>query len=315
MSKSILITTYHNAYLTHAGGEFESLICAESFKGLGYTVDFYGPYSQDLYNYQTIFHFSINSSGIELLEKIREAKNQIFLWPNLWLSSPDQISKDIFTRHINCADYVVFKSNAEKINLLQYFQIPEEKIIIIKNGIDRSFLQRLDCNIFSDLFGINNFALSMGIIEPIKNQHITIEIAKKLNIPLVLVGNYRDRDYYNFCKKIATKNIFFIESLIYKSDLSRSALQSCRFFIEPSNEPAGLSALTAGISKAKLVLAENSWGTELFGKYPAYVNTKDSIDVMCNKIISHEKNASLFPENYFDDYIIPNNFKEILDRL
>lgn len=315
MTKSILITTYHNAYLTHAGGEFESLICAEAFKGLGYTVDFYGPYSQDLRSYQTIFHFSINSTGIDLLEKIKVAKKQIFLWPNLWLSASDQISKDIFIRHINCADYVVFKSTSEKNNILQYFEIPKEKIILIKNGIDRSFLKVPDSNVFSDLYGISNFALSMGIIEPIKNQHITIEIAKKLNIPLVIVGKYRDIDYFNYCKKIASDNIFFIESLIYKSDLSRSALQSCRFFIEPSNEPAGLSALTAGISKAKLVLAENSWGTELFGEHPAYINTKDTIDVMCNKIISHEKNALTFPEYYFDDYIIPNNFKEILDRL
>jgi len=315
MKKKILITTYHSAYLTHAGGEFESLICAEAFKQEGYTVDFYGPYSQDLNNYQVVFHYTINHTGIDLLEKIKKLKKQIFLWPNLWLIKADQISGDIFKRHINCADFVVFKSNAEINNLLQHFEIPSNKIILIKNGVDELFLNKIPHNIFSNLYGINNFALTIGIIEPIKNQHITIRIANELNIPLVIVGKFRDKSYYDYCKKIASKNVFFIESLIYKSDLFRSALQSCRFFIEPSDEPAGLFALTAGISKAKLVVADNEWGRELFGKHAFYINMKDSIETMCDKIINYEKNSFPFPENFFNDYIIPLNFNGILNKL
>ena len=155
----------------------------------------------------------------------------------------------------------------------------------------------------------------MGIIEPIKNQHITIKIANELNIPLVIVGKFRDKNYYDYCKKIASKNVFFISSLLYKSDLSLSALQSCRFFIEPSDEPAGLSALIAGISKSKLVLADDEWGRESFGKHAVYINMKDSVETMCNKILYYEKNIIPFPQNFFDDYMIPENFKSIIDKL
>jgi glycosyltransferase involved in cell wall biosynthesis len=200
-------------------------------------------------------------------------------------------------------------------NILQYFEIPSHKIVVIKNGIDKLFSEKMTDSLFSNLYGVENYALSMGIIEPIKNQHISIEITNELNIPLVIVGKFRDKDYYEYCKKIASKNVIFIESLIYKSDLSLSALQSCRFFIEPSNQPAGLSALSAGISKSKLVLADNEWTRELFGNYAAYINTHDSISSICNKIIDYEMNWAPFPEAYFNDYIIPNNFKAMMTKL
>ena len=95
---------------------------------------------------------------------------------------------------------------------------------------------------------------------------------RNLNIPLVIIGKYRDDKYYKQCVAQAPPESLFIDSLYYHSDIMRSALQECMFFIESSHEPAGISAIEAGLSGCDLILSDMEWSREHFGEYATYVS-------------------------------------------
>lgn len=314
-NKSILITTFHTAYIGHAGGEFDSLQCAEVLRQLGYTVDFYGPYSQDISNYEVFFHFGIEQSGIFLLSDIKNRGKKVFLWPNIWFTDISNISSDIVNFHINCSNYLVFKSVAEKNNFTNYFDIPLDKIVIIKPGVDPIFSKKITGNFFKQLYQLDNYAISFGTIEPSKNQHQMINILKKLNIPLVLVGKNLNNDYYEFCKNLGGPDILFIDSLIYKSDLSRAALQESLLYIEISNHPAGTSALSAGLSGCKLALTDDAWSSEVFGKYAHGIDINESPNKIAMDLEAFILRGVDVPPEILNNFCTPDNFSNLISLL
>ena len=77
--KSILLTTYHEAFLCRGGGEYEMLEVALNLRKLGFWTDVYSPYSRDLEHYDVVLHFSIQPSGLPLVEEARRAGKEVIL--------------------------------------------------------------------------------------------------------------------------------------------------------------------------------------------------------------------------------------------
>lgn len=273
----VLITTYHEAYLHRGGGEFEIAMIANALKKHGLITDIYGPYSQDVDNYDVILHFSVHGGGLGLLRKVKESGKPIVLSPNLFLKEFNSSLTGLISEHVTLADMIIFKSESEKRHFCNYFETPIEKIRIVPQFVDNGIIKKAPKGLFSSLYGISDYAIGIGIIEPNKNQLNTIRAVKSLGIPLVLVGNYRNQEYYNACKQEAGSNVLFLNSLPYHSDIMRSALQDSSIFIEVSSEPAGFSAIEAGLSGCNLVLGDSDWSLEHFGHFATYVNP-DSID-------------------------------------
>ncbi len=280
-SPRVLITTYHNAYLVRGGGEFEIISIADSLKKKGAIADLYGPYSRTIENYDVILHFSIRKAGLDLLHAVHAAGKPIVLWPNLWVTR-DLSPAELVAEHVALAQRVVFKSQAEKEHFCALFPIPQDKIGMVPAGVDSDFEKPAPPGLFSSLYGLKEYAIWFGIIEPVKNQLMAIRALKRLEIPLVLVGKYRDQDYFDACKREA-HNVTFIEGVPYKSEIARSALQDSLFYIEISDEPPGLSALSAGLAGCKLVLSDSSWTREHFGECTTYVDPH-SLDSVCNGV-------------------------------
>jgi len=278
----VLITTYHNAYLIRGGGEFEIASIADSLKKKGAIADLYGPYSRAIEHYDVALHFSIHKAGLDLLREIHAAGKPIVLWPNLWVTR-DMPDPNLVAEHIALASCVVFKSKAEKEHFCSLFPVAEEKVRLVPAGVDPDFEKPAPSGLFQSLYGLKEYAIWFGIIEPVKNQLMAIRALKKLDIPLVLVGKYRDRSYFDACKNEASENALFIESVPYKSEIARSALQESLFYIEISGEPPGLSALSAGLAGCRMVLSDSSWSREHFADDAVYVNPA-SLGSVCDGI-------------------------------
>ena len=268
----ILITTYHEAFLTRGGGEFEISMIANNLKKSGFIADIYGPYSQDIESYDVVYHFSVHAGGLDLLRKVREHQLPIILSPNIYLNNNIQLIEDSVKSHIELADVVVFKSISEKENFCSFFDVDNSKVRIIPQSIDESIIRTAPAGLFKDVYNVENYALTFGIIEPNKNQLKMIEAVNELNIPLVLIGKYRDKIYYDECVEVASNKCMFIDSLYYHSEIMRSALQESDFFIEVSHEPAGISAIEAGLSGCNLIINDSDWSREHFPDYVSYVN-------------------------------------------
>lgn len=293
----ILITTYHEAFLHKGGGEFEIITLANVLQRFGIVADIYGPYCQNLENYDLVIHFSVHPGGLELLRSIKRVNTPIMLIPNFYTNDafPDLPFVNDF---LNLADLVLFNSNAMKNHFLDFFEFDNSKIRILNYLIDNRILKKVDGNIFKKLYNIDKYALTFGIIEENKNQLQTIEIMNQMGIKLVVVGKYRDEKYYELCKKTA-KDTLFIESLAYHSDIMLSALNGCEFYIELSKEPAGLSAIEASISGSKVIVNDTEWGREIL---------RDNVEFI--DINKNNNDIILSINNFLDK----NNEKKILNK-
>jgi hypothetical protein len=312
----VLITTYHQAYLLRGGGEYELLSIADGLRQMGITADIYGPYSRSLEFYDVVLHFSVMSGGLELLRHIKASGKPVVLWPNLWAENIDESAINVIREHIELADFVAFKSNAERNHLCNSIPVLEEKLVNCKTVADMSFLKPASKSLFQELYGIQDYALWIGLIEPLKNQLMGIRVLREKGIPLVVVGRYRDEAYYRACCDAGGSDVLFLEGLPQRSEIVRSALQNAKFYIEISHEPAGLSALEAGLSGCKLLLSDSDWSRQHFEGFAEYVDpySFESVAAGVDRILDRTIDASAIKEHLLD-YCFPNAMSPLVNIL
>ena len=77
-----------------------------------------------------------------------------------------------------CSDLIFPNSDMEKKQIHRLFAIPQSKMSVVYNGVDRGFLEA-DPELFRQRFGQEKFILSIGRIEPRKNQLNLIRAMRK----------------------------------------------------------------------------------------------------------------------------------------
>jgi len=269
----VLITTYHQAFLNKGGGEYELLEVAMNLRKLGLVADVYSPYSCSLFDYDVVLHFSLHPGGLDLLKEVRAAGKRVILWPNLWLEPGHQ--EDVgntANSFLELADFVVVKSESERAVLESIVQLDPEIVITIPTGVDPYYRQSAPSRLFRQSYGVDEFLLWVGIIEPCKNQLRTIEALSAMKMPLFFIGNYRDEEYYKACKKAASEHVRFLPPMSHKSDVLRSAVQECRLYLEPAFEPPGKSVLEAAMAGANIMVSDSAWAREHFNGLATYVD-------------------------------------------
>lgn len=262
----VLITTYPEAFLHRGGGEFEIVELANNLRLLGFRVDLYGPTSQPISFYDTVLHFSVVESGMNLFRALNASAKRIVLVPNLWwIGQPSDHDRANAEEFFRLADQIVFKSTAERDNVSRYAGFPDSKAVLCPWGVDRCYAEPADPDLFKSHHQLDRYVLWLGIIEERKNQLTAIHALRDSAVPLVLVGDYRDRHYYEACRRSAPPHFKFIPHIQPKSEMLRSALQNCDVYLEASLEPAGMSAMEAYLANRPIVVSEGDWTNEHFG--------------------------------------------------
>lgn len=313
---SVLLTTYHEAFVVRGGGEYELLSVADGLRQYGIIADIYGPYSRPIEFYDVVLHFSVHGGGLGLLRMVKAHGKPVVLWPNLWADALNIDALEIIREHVMLADYVAFKSGAETDNFTALVDVPEHKQVRCKAVADMCYLKPSPRSLFPDLHGIQDYALWMGIIEPSKNQLSIIGPLKELGIPLVMVGKYRDKVYYDACRKAGGDGVLFIDSLPQRSEIVRSAFQNARFYAELSLEPAGLSALEAGLSGCRMLLSDSAWSREHFLDHAEYVDplSSASISAGVERVLQRPTfNGAL--QEHVSAYCFPSAMEPLVDVL
>lgn len=312
----VLLTTYHQAFVVRGGGEYELLSIADGLRQCGIVADIYGPYSRPLEFYDVVLHFSVHGGGLDLLRTVKANGKPVVLWPNLWAADLSADAVAAVREHVALADIVTFKSRAERRNFLELVDVPEERIIECKAVADMCHLKPAPRELFPELYGVRDYALWIGLIEPRKNQKAIIGPLRERGIPLVLVGKYRDRAYYDACRREGGGDVMFIDSLPQRSEIVRSAFQCARFYAELSLEPAGLSALDAGLSGCRLLLSDSEWSREHFQGHAEYVDPLSPSDIAhgVDRVLQRERNNEALRE-HVAGYCFPNAMVPLQEAL
>lgn len=267
----VLLTTYHQAFLTHGGGETELRQLGEFINDLGIRVDLYGPSSKRLSFYDAVIHFSAHGGGEQLLADVKAAGTPIVLLPNFNFFDAVHSAREVVQRHLDLADLVVLRTELERTLCLGRFSIAPERTAVVPAGISALFAKPVEEDLFKAAYGLDRFILWVGQIEEGKQQLLAIEALRDIDIPLMFIGGHRDKNYYDRCRAAAGENVRFLPYVQPNSEILRSAMQSCDAYLELGLDYPGFSALEAALAGRPMVLNDHPWSRETLGDVPVYV--------------------------------------------
>jgi len=282
---NILLTTYPEAYLNKAAGEYELEQLSTSLTELGVDNSIYSHLSHNIHKFTHVIHFSSHESGSPLLHSIRKQhKCKIFLWPLYWPSKgKPKPSFDFLTLF----DGYILKSKSEEQFLFDGIE-PLAPIIQLPLYIDSAFIDPtpISQGIFKSVYNLSQFNLWVGQLSPEKSQLEFIRLIRNVNQKFVFIGDVSDYSYLIQCKSEGSNNCIFVNQLPASSELLISAYQDCSRYIELSAEPAGTSALEAAQFSCQMLLSDNRWSRELLSNRAHIINPSDEKGI--NKFLNDE---------------------------
>lgn len=306
-SLKCLLTTYSTAFVVSGGGESELVQAAEILNSHGISADVYGTGSRPMSFYDVVMHFSVHENGCAILQDAVRRKKRVVLWPNVWWSDKPKLSEiDRVAKMVAAADTLIFKSQAELDNFTAHITIPKKKAAVISGWVSNRFLAPADEDLAATICAGDNFALSLGLIEPIKNQLHTIQALNRLHLNGVFIGGPRHDGYYRACVEEAHPGILFLPFMQPCSAMLRSIIKRCAVMVEPSFDPPGRSALEGAVMRRPLVLNDGPWQREHFADGVWY-----SGNGSVNSIISAIQAASV---DCYEDARVGKNHDRVLEK-
>ncbi len=180
-------------------------------------------------------------------------------------------------RLYHAVDLLLPNSTAEAGQLRRLFGVESERIHVVPNGADPRFALA-DAEPFARLVGGTGFVLSMGRIEPRKNQLGLLRALEGSGARVVVVGNAvpGHERYYRACRRAAGANVRFVGRLGHDDPRLASAYAACGCLVLAGwYETPGLVALEAAMQGVPLVLPQGGCGREYFGGDAEYVRPGD----------------------------------------
>lgn len=257
----------------------------------------------------------IDKLGIKSIVTMHDV---IFLrFPELFSPSYRYIFKKKYKFACNHADAIVAISEQSKLDVIKYFNVPENKIKVVYQGCNPIFYNRVSLDI---KFAVRkkyhlpeNFLLYVGTIEKRKNALSIIKALHLGNIdfPLVIVG--RPTAYMSELETYIEVNNMQSQ-IIFLHDVSTVDLpafyQMSSVFILPSLfEGFGIPILEALNSGTPVITSKGSCFPEVGGTVALYVeygNDEEMIDSLKKVLNSDELRNEMISAGYKQ----AENFKE-----
>lgn len=177
-------------------------------------------------------------------------------------------------RQTKLADKLICLSEYER-DLLQSIGVATDNVTVIPNGVDASVMSVADANLFREIYGISDFVLMVGRIEPRKNQALTAFALRELGRPVVCIGHIGDQDYFDQLKKWAGPNFMHIERISDRNLLASAYKAAASMVLVSWSEGAPLVALEAAAAGTPLVLSTMSSEKDYFNSFATYVHPAD----------------------------------------
>jgi glycosyltransferase involved in cell wall biosynthesis len=273
------------------------------------------------------------SHEIPRKNKLSKIKYVVTIHDLIFLRFPEnynRIDRKIYKKKVEyackTADKIIAISEQTKRDLMEFLNVPENKIEVIYQSCATSFHHISDYryrDLIKNKYNLpENYILYVGTIEKRKNLATLIEAIGKSNtkLPLVAVGKQTDYtkevmamvDKYNLGNQVALlQNVSFL-------DLP-SIYQSANLFVYPSFfEGFGIPVLEALYSKTPVIAAIGSCLEEAGGPNSIYIDPKNS-DEQASAIDRVIENPELQLEmkekgfEYAQNFTSENQAKEVLE--
>ncbi len=240
----------------------------------------------------TLFHglsnelpFGLSKAGIPSVVTIHDL---IFIrYPQFYKTIDRNIYNFKFRKACLLADKIVAVSEMTKQDIIRIYKVPEEKIDVVYQGCDVSFLQQVESN---KLFEVKNkynlpehFILNVGSIEQRKNLLLIVKALKQSGKDIRLIAIGRRTPYTETVEQYIRENNMQ-EQVTILNNVSFNDLpafyQLASLFIYPSFfEGFGIPILEALNSGTPVIAATGSCLEEAGGPDSLYINPEDVNDL------------------------------------
>ena len=269
----VIVNTYPVAFACPGGGEIQLLKTEEHLIAQGIDVIRFNPWSPSLHDADLVHFFSCMGGSYNFHAYLIKHSIPYVVSSILW---PDDVKKFPISeiKYILSNAALIFpNSQAEAQIIADKFQIPFHKFHVTHNGVDEIFLQQnTSPQLAKQTFNLpEQFILSVGNIEPRKNQVLMIKAAKRLGLPLVIAGHIRDQQYFEQVREFAPELLSYLGPVPHASELQISLYRACSVFVLPSfYETPGLAALEAAAVGAPIVITSVGATQEYFDNHALY---------------------------------------------
>lgn len=294
----VLFFVYPSAFQSPGGGEVFLLKTKEALEKKGVAVKLFDQWQDKLKNFDILHVFGSAKECLPLMQTAKHSSIKVALSPIFWstfqraihefgnpgkklLTTFRHLAKEVFPyapsarrSMLTISDMLMPNSEAEARQVTRLFGIPRSKISVVPLGVDEKFASA-DKREFVNKYGVEDFILSVGRIEPRKNQLNLIRALKNSSRMLILIGDPVTgyEKYYNECRRCAGSNVIFLNRIEHNDPLLASAYAACAIFVlQGWFETPGLAALEAGLAGAKLAVTEQGSTYEYFKDFAEYFN-------------------------------------------
>lgn len=199
-------------------------------------------------------------------------------------------------RAANHSDKIIATSENTKADILQYFQVPEEKIAVVYQCCDDIFYATLspkDLNTCREKYQLpSKFVLCVGTVQGRKNQKSIVNAMAKIpsdeQLPIILVGN--GKRYLKELLRLAKKKNVQVR-VLKKTDTNDlpGIYQLASLFVYPSFvEGFGIPVLEAMASKIPVITSKDTSMAEIIQNEDALIDPNNEDDLK-EKILAYKR--------------------------
>lgn len=256
-------------------------MCKVALEALGVDVLLFDPWKPQFDQVDLVHYFSVQGGSMNFCDYVKRLGLPLVISPVLWLTAENrgQFPLGEIRDLLHRCDRILPNSPAEREQLARAFDLDVDKFSVIPNGVDLRFGAPADPQAFRRHFGVSApFLLNVANVEPRKNQRMLAQVARQLDVDLLLLGRARDPDYLADCLAEGGSRVRHLGSLDHADPLLASAYRACEVFVLPSLlETPGLAALEAAAQGAKLVVTNVGSTADYFVDLVHYVDPSDAI--------------------------------------
>lgn len=245
-----------------------------SLSELGVDISWYSLTDTKLVDYDIVHFHSTLPELYSVARRARQFGKKIVLTPmigsrvhsNTFYSNCIKLSRipgvlpdiRITNNLIRMSDFVIPLVRFEYDRLHSVFEVPYEKMKVIPNGMDKGFFETTESDVEIPL---KDYLLTIGRIEPNKNQLSLIKAANKLGKNVIIVGEAGNghSDYEKQCRREAGENVLFWGKELDKSVLRKLYKNAALTVIQSYSEILPLVTFES-LSQKTPVLCTNQCG-------------------------------------------------------
>ena len=301
----VLVHAPSTAFQAPGGGENQLVQTARHLEARGIEVRLFSPWTDRIEDYRLLHLFGMSREGLELARVARRRGVPVVLSPICWLEPKAlyclarsrarglwDVAKWTIKRAaprvggwrdelIRASDAILPNSGAEADQLVRFFRAPERVIHVVPNGVDRRF-ESADPSLFRTIHGAGDFVLYAGRIEPRKNVLGLIRAARRVDRPVVVIGDAPPghEDYLAKCREAGLGLVAWYEGVEHDDPWLASAYAAARVFALPSwFETPGLAALEAALAGAAVAITPLGCTREYFDDLAQYARPDRSGEI------------------------------------